>query len=242
MIKIGTIITTDAETEKSYEVIRVEDQYYAGIDAFCYPAHKEALRNMSCIMLPEEWAWTELYVDEPDFYSLPDNLLNKYSIIRGSEAKSRIEELLVKSETGVLALSDSVYPYAIPINHAWDGHTLYMHCGKKGKKLNLIRKNANASYMIYEQAEPNVDKLISCHLNYESALLNGRIRICDSADEKEQAVFCFTERYGTPYKHGMADAIEVLVFEIDYVTMRTGRFIPQKEKPMYFYNYKMTRR
>ena len=37
--------------------------------------------------------------------------------------------------------------------------------------------------------------------------------------------------------HGFADMIEILVFEIDRATARTGRFKPGNERELFYYEF-----
>ena len=54
--------------------------------------------------------------------------------------------LLQSGEYGVLSLVDTEsLPYGIPVNYVWDGQDhIYLHCARRGKKLNSIRRQADA--------------------------------------------------------------------------------------------------
>ena len=153
MKKIGIIKTSNSLVERIMQVIQVEDQYYAGVDAFAFPEHEDKLKSMATIVIPGEWDWLECYEENPSFYKFKEDLSNTYKVIKGQEAKEKFEQLLLSTEIGILTLNDhnSGYPYAIPINHAWDGKNIIMHCGKIGKKLGLIRKDNMVTYCVTEK-------------------------------------------------------------------------------------------
>ena len=52
-------------------------------------------------------------------------------------SEQRATELIRIAEYGVLSMIDEDgLPYAIPVNHVWDGEdSLYIHCAPEGKKL-----------------------------------------------------------------------------------------------------------
>lgn len=57
-------------------------------------------------------------------------------------SEQRATELIRIAEYGVLSMIDEDgQPYAIPVNHVWDGEdSLYIHCAPEGKKLRAIAK------------------------------------------------------------------------------------------------------
>ena len=63
-------------------------------------------------------------------------------------------ELLRREMRGVLSVQgDDGYPYGLPMDHWYceeDGH-LYFHSGKKGHKLDAIRRCDQVSYCVYDQ-------------------------------------------------------------------------------------------
>ena len=238
MQKIGKIRTVASIIPKAYEVIEIEGSMFAGVDAFSFPHNQGDLRCMECLLIPDEWEWTERYIIQDADYGTRGDYPGKYRPVHGPEALAKLEDILTRHETGMLSLFDRQYPYSFPINHAYRDGKLYFHSGKSGKKLNLIRKNPNACYCIYGNAEPVPAGVRSCHLEYESILFYGKVRISDDPAAKEEAILELTNHYGTPYQHGFANMIDILVFEIDYATARTGRFKPRGDRPIYYVDFR----
>lgn len=238
MKKVGKLETVASIAYKAYEVIEIDGSCYAGIDAFSYPENQHDLRSLGCLSIPAEWRWTEQYEPYNPNYGEPKKITGgKYFQTRGPEAKAKIEEIISRHELGSLALNDRANPYVIPVNHGYVDGVLYMHCGKIGKKLTLIRKDPNATYMVYGPAMDTPPDVRSCHLPYESIIFYGKITICDDPEEKERAIRALTDHYGTPHQHGFADMIEVLRFEIHHATARTGRFKPGLNRDLYYYSW-----
>lgn len=236
MEKIGRIRTIRSIIPKEFEVIDLEGRLFAGKDAFSFPNNREDLRCLECLLIPEEWEWTQrLVIRDADYNKTEQPQKSKYIPVHGKAAEEKLLEILSRHETGCLTLFDDPYPYTIPINHAFREGRLYMHCAKKGKKLGLIRRSPYACYTIYGTSERIPEGVRSCHLPYESILFYGTVRISQDQEEKERAVRELTDQYGTPYEHGFADAIEILVFDIHHATARDGRFKPSSERRIYFY-------
>lgn len=234
MRKIGIIETVASIVPKRCEVIELDGGLFAGVDAFSHPNEKSHLLALESLSIPEEWRWTEQYAPAPTNPGPPrKNAAGKYQVIRGPEALQVVEGILSRHETGCLALNDKSAPYVIPMNHAWRDGKLYMHCGKVGKKLGLIRRNPSATYMIYGPAAPVPPNVRTCHLPYESILFSGEVFIVDDPSEKEQAIRELTDQYGTPYQHNFPGMIEILAFHVRRATARTGRFKPGLNRPLY---------
>lgn len=236
--KIGRIHTLHSLVYREYEVIAIDGQCYAGVDAFSYPENQGDLRSLECLSIPEEWDWIERYVArEPRPPRSPSTHGTKYHPVHGETARLKIEDILSRHETGCLCLKDGAYPYAIPLNHGYEHGRLYMHCGKSGKKLGLIHRDGRACYVLYGPEEQTPANVRSCHLAYESVLFFGNVRICQDAQEKERAIRAIADHYGTPHQHGFADSIEILVMEIHHATARTGRFKPAQQRNLYYWDF-----
>ena len=237
MEKIGRVRTRLSTIPKEYEVVQINGNLYAGKDAFLYPDNQEDLRGIQCLSFPDEWEWIEKYTETETEQEWEKDHNGKNYVIRGQEAQKKIEEILGRHETGVLSLFDSIYPYAIPLNHAYENGKIYLHSAKIGKKLGLLRKNPNACYCLYGHAGNVPQNVRSCHLEYESVLFYGQIRITQDRDEQEAAFLALTNHYGTPYRHGFGSIADVLVFDIDHATARTGRFKASQKRELFFCDF-----
>lgn len=238
--KIGILETIASIVYKRYEVIRLEEGIFAGKDAFSYPHNEHDLREISCLSIPSEWQWAEKFEKdfEPDRGIPKTPGVKKYEAVKGERARELIIDILSRHEVGALVLNDAKYPYSIPMNYAYRDGKIYMHCGKKGKKVGLIRKNSYASFLIYAPTRPMPKGAHTCHSEFESITLYGKIRISADADEKQEAVREITDHYGTPHQPEFADMIEILVFEIDRATARNGRFKPNTKREVFFTDFK----
>jgi len=92
----------------------------------------------------------------------------------GSMDQSEVISFIKDSPAGVLALVDGDKPYAVPLEHHFDGNTLsFVTSGGKGRKNNCIENNANACYVIYESRREKPEKATPCR----SVVIEGRVTL-----------------------------------------------------------------
>ncbi len=111
------------------------------------------------------------------------------------------KEILKKELRGVLSvLGDDDYPYGMPINHYYneeDGR-LYFHGGKKGHKIDAMRKHDKASFCVYDEGFRREGEWA---LNIHYVIVFGRIEFVED-EEKMMAIarklshkFTYDEEY-----------------------------------------------
>lgn len=92
-------------------------------------------------------------------------------------------DILKKEPRGVLSvLGDDDYPYGMPINHFYceeDGK-LYFHGGKKGHKIDAIRRHDKVSFCVYDEG---FRKKNDWALNIKSVIVFGRVEIVEDQEK-----------------------------------------------------------
>ncbi len=90
--------------------------------------------------------------------------------------------ILQKQLRGVLSvLGDDDYPYGLPINHYYcetDGK-LYFHGGKKGHKIDAMKRHNKASFCVYDDG---FRKDGEWALNIKSVIVFGRIEFVEDRE------------------------------------------------------------
>ena len=104
--------------------------------------------------------------------------------------------LLTEEKRGVLSvLGDDGYPYGMPMNHYWDAEEglIYFHCGRFGHRLDALRRNAKASFCVYDQGFRQEGEWA---LNIASVIVFGWVEIIDDparvAEKTRQLSYKFT--------------------------------------------------
>lgn len=109
--------------------------------------------------------------------------------------KKMIDEVLDNADYGTLALCVDNKPYSLPINFVKVDGEIFFHGAKKGKKIEIIRNNSNASFSVVEDYSLlpsyfSTDTGNACpatHL-FKSVILDGKIEFVDEYKEKVNAL------------------------------------------------------
>lgn len=114
-------------------------------------------------------------------------------------SEQRATELIRIAEYGILSMIDEDgLPYAIPVNHVWDGEdSLYIHCAPEGKKLRAIAKNPNVCLCIVGDVNLLPSKFTT---EYESVVIRGLARIGLDEEERMKALYLLIDKLSPEYK------------------------------------------
>lgn len=131
---------------------------------------------------------------------------------RSSRATSLADalEILKSGNYGVLSVvSDNGYPYGVPLNYAFLDGKLYFHSAVEGAKLDAIRRDPRVCFTVTSRAELVPDALST---DYSSAIVFGRARVVEDADERKSLVVRMTralseEAYAALARHNCVDAV-----------------------------------
>ena len=92
-------------------------------------------------------------------------------------------QILSNGLRGVLSvLGDDDYPYGMPMNHFYneeDGK-IYFHCGKKGHRLDALKKHDKVSFCVYDEGYRNDGEWA---LNIKSVIVFGHMKVVENSDK-----------------------------------------------------------
>ncbi len=137
-------------------------------------------------------------------------------------------KIIMNAEFGNLAtLGQDGYPYAVPLNYAYENGAIYVHSAKAGNKLENILQHNKVCFSIVGYSKLLPEKFDT---EYDSAVIYGRaVEVTDEA-EKKQALALLIEKYSGGYlEQGMAyieksnKATAVIKIEIEKMTGKRGR-------------------
>ena len=164
--------------------------------------------------------------------------LERYSVVSGEEGKAKIVSMIKSADIGRLALFDEKYPYIIPMNHVYFEDTLVLHGSFVGKKTELMKLNGHAAYEVDFRVEELEEKKLSCHLEFESTIVYGEIKVIEDRDERRKYMQVMMDEYGRGMlKHGEEDRCYVFIFHIHKGSARVGRFLPSQKNTLFIYDF-----
>ncbi len=137
-----------------------------------------------------------------------------------------IVEILNKCEVLRLGLSEDNRPYIVPMNFGFEFTgkiTIYLHCAKAGKKLDIIAKNPSACFEAESIAEViHSDDGCSYSMRYESVIGFGNITLVSDYAEKLHALNLLLAHYAKDktfvFPENVVNSIAILRLDIDEVT------------------------
>jgi hypothetical protein len=98
----------------------------------------------------------------------------------GSMDETEVMNFIKDSKCGVLTLVDGDKPYPVPVEHYFDGKSLYFVTSTREgqRKINCIKNNANACYIIYDSRREKPE-LVSKGILCRSVIIEGQISLAD---------------------------------------------------------------
>ncbi len=119
-----------------------------------------------------------------------DGLTRRENLITDIEI---VEQILKKSKVLHLGLVDGDEPYVVPMNYGYtleDGKlTLWLHGAKRGRKLDLMRKNPKVFFEMECDIEPfEGDVACKYGISYLSLMGKGIAEIVEDVEKKKAAL------------------------------------------------------
>ena len=111
-----------------------------------------------------------------------------------------IESIIKKAEVCRIALTDGTNPYIIPLNfgYTYEGGrlTLFFHCAKEGRKLDMIKANGNACFELEGDCSVvSAPNACSFTMEFESVIGDGKIEILADVGEKRRGMEVLMSKY-----------------------------------------------
>lgn len=107
--------------------------------------------------------------------------------------REKIKEILDRSKVVHLGMVDGDEPYIVPMNYGYtledDKLTLWLHCAKRGRKLDIIRANPKVFIEMECDLKP-FDGDIACRygISYSSVMGRGTAEIVEDVEVKKAAL------------------------------------------------------
>ena len=141
-----------------------------------------------------------------------------------------MEAILNQAEIIHIAMLDGDRPYIIPLNYGYADNTIYIHCAREGKKIDLIKHNNSVCFQTEVDVQVlNADVAHQCSTLYKSVIGYGKAFIIDSPKEKKQAADILMNHYikDEGRKHIYGNCIrEVCMIKIEIDSMTGKETLP----------------
>lgn len=112
--------------------------------------------------------------------------------------KDEIEAVIRKAVVCRLGLAGDEGPYVVPICFGYEDGVLYFHCGPKGKKVEMLRKDDRVCVEFDVDVElAPLDDPCRWSFKYRSVIGFGRASFVDDHEEKLEALKAIVRQYGS---------------------------------------------
>ena len=137
-------------------------------------------------------------------------------------------KIIKEASYGTLAsVGEDGYPYAVPLNYAYENGTIYFHSAPEGHKIENIKHNHKVSFSVvtYQQVLPE-----KFDTEYDSVIVFGKAFEIIDEQEKKQALTLLIEKYsgdyleqGARYIDRAVKGVGVFKIEIEHMAGKCGR-------------------
>lgn len=136
---------------------------------------------------------------------------------------NEMEAIISEAEILRVAMSVNNMPYIVPVNFGYKDNVFYFHCAKQGKKLDIIKRNANVAFEIDIDGKLLEGK-IACEytMKYKSIIGEGTARVVTDNEEKKSGLDIIMAQYSNlesfEYNEKALDRVEIVKIEVNTMT------------------------
>ncbi|MCR4568645.1 MAG: pyridoxamine 5'-phosphate oxidase family protein [Pseudobutyrivibrio sp.] len=145
--------------------------------------------------------------------------------------QNKISEIINTCSYLHLGLVDDGKPYVVPLNYGvlqdeTDGHyIIYLHGANTGRKLDIIRKNADCCFTMERNVAPFEGKMACQYgMTYECIMGTGKVVLIDDPDEKIKALNAImktqTGKEGFVFDERMASIVSIMRIDVDELSAK----------------------
>ncbi|MRR36675.1 pyridoxamine 5'-phosphate oxidase family protein [bacterium] len=111
--------------------------------------------------------------------------------------RAAIDGIIGKALVCRLAMCDGGVPYIVPLCFGYDGASLYFHCAKEGRKLEILRRNDVVCFEFDTDTVPVRGKgPCSSTMKYLSVVGQGRAVFMEGEEARMQGLRLVMAQYG----------------------------------------------
>lgn len=137
--------------------------------------------------------------------------------------KQEIKKILEDSQVIRIACMDEHWPYIFAMNFVYVEPYIYMHSAKAGRKIDILNKNSNVSFLVDMDIEIKIsDTGCNCTTNYKSVYGEGNIIFEEDYTEKVKALdellYKYSKKNQNEYPDATVEKTEVLKLLIKNIT------------------------
>ena len=143
---------------------------------------------------------------------------------RTTQDKDVIESIIRKARFCRIGLCDDGQPYVVPVCFGYQGNTLYFHCAKEGRKIDILRKNNAVCFEIAVDCElTGAEQACQWGVKYRSVIGFGKAAFVEDTEGKRKALDIIMKQYSDgayEYPEATLERARIVRIEIESATAK----------------------
>ncbi len=132
--------------------------------------------------------------------------------------KEEIEAVIREAETCFLGMTVADEPYVIPLNYGYRDNCLYFHCARKGRKIDMIKKNNRVSFALAVDARISTEGEMPCTWTtaYRSVAGSGEAHLVNDIEARREALDIIMSHYSSAddFKYKRSSLENVMIIKV----------------------------
>ena len=144
---------------------------------------------------------------------------------------SEIENIIKRAKVCHVGMVDGNSPYVLGFNYGYQNRTIYLHCAKEGKKIDILRNNNNVCVEFdtdHDYFFRHEHVACSWRMRYRSVIVFGKAIFVEKYEEKIEGLKIFMNHYSDKnfdFSPPSVDNIEIIKIIIEQATGRQFEYI-----------------
>ncbi len=142
----------------------------------------------------------------------------------------KLEDIIKKCKICRVGMVDVDSPYVLAMNFGYEDQTIWLHCAKEGKKIDILKRNNkvciefDTDHKLFFRHE---HVACSWRYAYRGVLVHGRAMFVDDYDEKIKGLNIFMKNYSDrdfEYSKPAVNNIQIIKIPIESITGRSFEY------------------
>lgn len=144
--------------------------------------------------------------------------------------QSDMENIISHCKVCRVAMIDNEEPYLLAFCFGYRNKTIYLHCAKEGKKIDVLKKNNRVCVLFdtdHDIFARHEEVACSWRLRYRSVLAYGNAEIVEDYDEKTEGLDCIMRSFSDRefnYSPPSVKNVAVIKIKIERMTGRSFEY------------------
>lgn len=151
--------------------------------------------------------------------------------IKEITSENELFEIIKNCKVCHVGLVDNDFPYVLAFNFGFDGKSIFLHCAKEGRKIDILMKNNNVCVEFdayHELFSRNEEVACSWRMRYKSVLVFGKAQFIENYNQKINGLKELMKNYSSincNFSEPSVNNINVIKIDVDKITGRKFEYL-----------------